>query len=217
MQGTQIDSDVAGRIRQMDRDGVSARSTAKQLKLSEATVHKYRRAGRADSLKARLLKTIVQRGPFSTLRALTEAVRQPNDNFDQHEVTHLLFRLNKDGCVKFVERSNNGLEHIAATAQGVGAAFRVQPQVASTVAEAPAPIVEEAVAVQEWPQLQQLRIRLAELKGMAVKAAAYYDAATALESVDPEESERLLRRAEEVGGTPLSAVEAEYLRFADRA
>lgn len=56
-----------------------------------------------DSLKARLLKAITVNGPFAGVPELMEFVRRPGsgDSFGAHEVTHLLYSLNKQGYIKY--------------------------------------------------------------------------------------------------------------------
>lgn len=64
-----------------------------------------------DSLKLRLLKAICEAGRIETVAELMEATKNggPADNFGAHEVTHLLYSLNKDGLIKFRERKNSAV------------------------------------------------------------------------------------------------------------
>lgn len=54
-----------------------------------------------DSLKNRLLQAIVEQGPLAGVPELIEAIRRPSDSFGPHEVTHLIYSLNKQGYVSF--------------------------------------------------------------------------------------------------------------------
>lgn len=81
-----------------------------------------------DSLKNRLLKQIGVGGPYGTLLELMQALREPRDNFGAHEITHLLFSLNKQGLIRFRENkrvatssANAALEQIECTRQGFAA------------------------------------------------------------------------------------------------
>lgn len=86
-----------------------------------------------------------------------------------------------------------------------------------------ATIDEEPVAARSWPELQRLRDGLAErlrLKAEGdARATKLLEAAASLEGVDDDLSKDLLARAERemdaVEDLSLTAVEAEYLRFAE--
>lgn len=78
----------------------------------------------------------------------------------------------------------------------------VKPVVASAGREVP-------------PLLAALRERAEAKNRGAAKAARYLEAATLLEDVDVAEAERLLALAESFGGEPFTALETEYLAFAE--
>jgi hypothetical protein len=68
-----------------------------------------------------------------------------------------------------------------------------------------------------FPLLEALRERQSASIGQALRADRYLLAASVLEEEDPEESARLLAKAGEVAGEPLSPLEIEYLDFASRS
>ena len=85
------------------------------------------------------------------------------------------------------------------------------PETVSVPAEvAPEPQAQPA----SFPLLTELRQRLAGRQASDAQSAKLMEAAAILEDIDPVESARLMAKAEELGGTPFSAIEAEYLRFA---
>lgn len=64
-----------------------------------------------ETLRQRILKTVAEDGPFQDVLTLMRAMRRPgdpNDNFDSHEVTHIIKSLNKQGLVTYVERRSAG-------------------------------------------------------------------------------------------------------------
>lgn len=61
------------------------------------------------SLKTRVLKAIAENGPFDDVRSLMRFMRQPGDNYDSHQITHILkASLAKQGLIRYTESRNHG-------------------------------------------------------------------------------------------------------------
>ena len=94
--------------------------------------------GEAASLKDRILRKIVNDGPFPTTQKLTDALRNGSTTpWDLHEVVHLLHSLRRQELVTFRTASNGsnvaGPRAISATKRGIDA---VTVQIWATDAEA---------------------------------------------------------------------------------
>lgn len=81
-----------------------------------------------DSLKTRMMRAIAEQGPFAGVPELINAIRSgPKDqSFGGHEVTHILYSLNKQGCIAF-RTSRKGspaslIQDIRATSAGYASA-----------------------------------------------------------------------------------------------
>lgn len=245
-----------------------------------------------DSLRKRIMRAVALHSPVDDVDQLIGyLVAERPGAVHHHEVTHLLYGLNKDGCLKFRENKRDAragtahLQRIEVTDRGydsagvpvpgkaqegrrgarnagtsrkghaVGrdmteqrhhrtiaeggpvmsistptgssdpAAYGAETFAASMARYATEPRVqapqmkpttnEEPAPEPSWPELQRIRALRQAAMAASLRAEAYYDAAAALESVDPAESKRMLARAEEVAGPGLTPAEAEYLRFVD--
>lgn len=62
----------------------------------------------AKSLKTRILDALNEHGSFESVEALAKVLRQPNENIDYHNVTHLLYSLSSSGYITF---QNTGKYH----------------------------------------------------------------------------------------------------------
>lgn len=78
----------------------------------------------SDSLRTRLLRAIVEDGPFGDARALSKFIRKPTDNYGLHEVMHILFALNKDGLVAMTEQTRGSQKELT-NIRPRAAAYRV--------------------------------------------------------------------------------------------
>jgi transcriptional regulator with XRE-family HTH domain len=86
------------------------------------------------------------------------------------------------------------------------------PETASVPAE-PAPEPQRQPG--SFPLLTELQQRLRGRQAADAQSAKLMEAAAILEAIDPDESARLLAKAEALGGEPFSALEAEFLRYAE--
>lgn len=109
--------------------------------------------------------------------------------------------------------------------------FRVRPAEAAELAPVPPPEPEPEAAPEPEPDaldepvaepvreatplLDRLRARQAESATAVKKSHALLDAAALLEETSPEESARLEALAEQLAGEPFTALEIEYLRYAE--
>lgn len=55
------------------------------------------------SLRQRILRAVATEDSFADVLTLMHHMRKPDDNFDSHEVTHIIRSLNQQGCLKFVD------------------------------------------------------------------------------------------------------------------
>jgi hypothetical protein len=239
------------------------------------------------SLKRRIMLTIARQGPLENVDALLPYLHAtPGDHSSAHEVTHLLWSLQKQGRVRFrqIRNGTSGGELRTITATPAGMKLFVkpegEPQAEATklcrhcrkekpqaafnanartpdglqswcrecqhdfskmkirqarqseeerAREEEAEAIEAAHAVEEveelpilalvpdeWPELEKLRERAASFVAIEKRAAAYMEAAALVEHHDSRMAEYLLSAAAEAAPTPLSSIEVEYLRFADR-
>lgn len=198
-----------------------------------------------ESLKQRLLKAICEEGPFDGVPELMAEVRSgPSDqSFGPHEVTHILYSLNKQNKVSF-RRARRGsateaLTHIAATrvAQRENGTQKVAREAghlhAGHAAEKPqhrsdrtdfrthgpvaegGPVVKVRVLEQRepYPLLRALQRAAAQRERDAAKATKYMEAAALLEHVDPSQAAELVEKAATLD-RPLTALEREFLAYA---
>lgn len=286
-QGVKTDPVTSDRVVAASRQGDSAKQIAKDLGLSVWTVYEIRKQRRGEwemspgipqdvpaepenaSLKARILRSVVERGPFADVDALLKDFRRPDEGVGPHEVVHLLYSLNKQDAVQFKQlksgnkqgqmllvdikpgrrgyamagipvpgydrqRRPNGAR-VPGTSRNRHAAGKDYTEQryhgpsavggpierSRAVGEPVAAPVQQRLAVgtrpvaQEWPLLEDLRARQRTQEADAMRVAAYLEAATALDKVDPVQANALLAKAEAITGKPLSPLEIEYLKYAE--
>ncbi len=117
---------------------------------------------------------------------------------------------------QFPDHNHPPLEEAQPVAKPVE--YHIQPYPGVPVVVPPEPEPPVIVATDTpapYPFLALLRQRRADKKASAGKAAKYLEAAAILEAIDPVESQRLMAQAETLDGEPFTALEAEYLAFAD--
>lgn len=192
----------------------------------------------SSSLKERALELIRANGPYVDVMALHRDMPGPHG---LHNLVHILHSLNKAQLIEFRldkskssgtnylnirARSTDGTDlSVSDTQDGTTngavpmAAFEVGPtsgpvgptsDVGAT--ESSSPIKGEDGLY--FPELEKLVKAQRESSEGREKASKYIAAAEAIEDIDPNEAERLLRKAADIDGPVLSVVEKEYVRYA---
>lgn len=100
-------------------------------------------------------------------------------------------------------------------ATAVGPLERSRVSAPETPAEVPVAAPEPQAQPDQFPLLTELQQRLRGREEAAARSARLVEAAALLAEDDPEESARLMAKAESLEGEAFSSVEVEYLRFAE--
>lgn len=164
-------------IRHRIAAGQTDNDIARAMDVNSSSVHYLRsriaeaRDAREDSeetksLKDLLLRTVAEQGPIPTVPDLLHRARGGGgrDNFGAHEVTHILYSLNKQGYVKFGtdKRKASGAQgehliNIEATARGYGKAGFGSGPAAARRERARAAAAEERANLARSGPVEQVR------------------------------------------------------------
>lgn len=133
-----------------------------------------------------------------------------------HSLDHQLFSMQKVGLIEMDVKREGSVQRISR--------IRLPKRLVKAVVDEPVvipviPVAEEVIVsieVARFPILDSLRARASERVETSRRADAFLVAASALDGVAQDESDRLMALANEMAsGVQLSAIEVEYLRFAE--
>jgi hypothetical protein len=219
--GTRISEETRDTVRRLALGGKTPREIAEETGLNYWTTYDMvkrpeRAAARKGerSLKSRVLRVVRSENRPWDVREIIELLRADASEsraVGTHEVTHLLYSLQKQGALSVKTERIGRRELIRVTPTA-----RQRPSVklsrTTSVTPASAPVVEAPT----WPELDRIKQTAVMQRQAHRHAELLLEAAASLEGVDKAEAERLMARAHEVSGPPLSVAELEYLRYAER-
>lgn len=159
---------------------------------------------------------VLGKGRVSDDHALVEAMAQINPTWRRlgaHSIDHQLFSMEKAGLIEMDVKREGSVQRL----RNIRLAKRASAEAFDAV-----PVFKPDwnaamdVVLDRFPILDSLRAREQARSETSRRADAFLSAASVLDGVDQEESDRLMALANDLAnGATLAPVEAEYLRFAE--